>query len=250
MRNNYNKGTFQQHIAFTLAEVLITLGIIGVVAAMTIPTLMNNSQKKQYVVGLKKAYSTWNQALVQMANDAGCPGDLSCFFDSGDADVMGNKMVKYFKTVKICPQAGSVKGCFPDEVASNIDGTGKGAGYDDGVFRFITTDGMAVMFFSPVQDCDYHAMGAPGTAPGSVCNSDSLYIDVNGLKLPNTIGRDIFQFWITNGKGPQLYPTGGPDTGIYFWKGYSCDYGYNSGTVIDGADCAARIMEQGWEMKY
>lgn len=40
--------------AFTLAEVLITLGIIGVVAALTIPTLVNNYRKKQFETGLKK----------------------------------------------------------------------------------------------------------------------------------------------------------------------------------------------------
>ncbi|MBP7212243.1 prepilin-type N-terminal cleavage/methylation domain-containing protein, partial [bacterium] len=47
--------------AFTLAEVLITLGIIGIVAALTIPTLMNKSQKQQTVTALKKSYSTFSQ---------------------------------------------------------------------------------------------------------------------------------------------------------------------------------------------
>ena len=60
--------------AFTLAEVLITLGIIGVVAAITIPTLMANYQKAQYVTALKKAYSQINQVLVKIADDRGCPG--------------------------------------------------------------------------------------------------------------------------------------------------------------------------------
>ena len=40
---------------FTLAEVLITLGIIGVVAALTLPSLITNYQKKQIVAQLKKA---------------------------------------------------------------------------------------------------------------------------------------------------------------------------------------------------
>ena len=42
---------------FTLAEVLITLGIIGVVAAMTIPTLMAKFEKQQYVTQLKETYT-------------------------------------------------------------------------------------------------------------------------------------------------------------------------------------------------
>lgn len=44
-------------LAFTLAEVLITLGIIGVVAAMTIPTLMSNYRKKQLETQIKANYS-------------------------------------------------------------------------------------------------------------------------------------------------------------------------------------------------
>ena len=45
---------------FTLAEVLVTLGIIGVVAAMTIPTLMQNYQRQSYVTQLKKVYNELN----------------------------------------------------------------------------------------------------------------------------------------------------------------------------------------------
>ena len=50
--------------AFTLAEVLITLGIIGVVAAMTMPTLMNSTQGAQYRAAYKKALSALSQAVT------------------------------------------------------------------------------------------------------------------------------------------------------------------------------------------
>ena len=59
---------FKKFKAFTLAEVLITLGIIGVVAALTLPTLIQNHQKQVYVTQLKKAYSTINNAYNKMAN--------------------------------------------------------------------------------------------------------------------------------------------------------------------------------------
>ena len=52
--------------AFTLAEVLITLGIIGVVAAMTLPSLINNIQSKQLEAGLKKQYSIISQVFDYM----------------------------------------------------------------------------------------------------------------------------------------------------------------------------------------
>lgn len=55
--------------AFTLAEVLITLGIIGVVAAITIPSLMENVRNRDLQAQLKKTYSEWNQISMQFMNN-------------------------------------------------------------------------------------------------------------------------------------------------------------------------------------
>ena len=60
-----------RRVAFTLADVLITLGIIGVVAAMTIPSLVTNYKGKVAATQLKKGYSTISQALLMMYNDTG-----------------------------------------------------------------------------------------------------------------------------------------------------------------------------------
>lgn len=51
------------HRGFTMSEVLITIGIIGVVASMTLPTLINNTQNKEFEEGLKRSYSVLSQAL-------------------------------------------------------------------------------------------------------------------------------------------------------------------------------------------
>ena len=56
-------------LGFTLAEVLVTLGIIGVVSAMTVPTLMQNHQRKTYVTHLHKVYNELQQAFIQYTND-------------------------------------------------------------------------------------------------------------------------------------------------------------------------------------
>ena len=64
-------------LAFTMAEVLITIGIIGLVAAMTLPGLINNAQNKEKVTALKKAYSVLSQATllaVELNGDAGSWG--------------------------------------------------------------------------------------------------------------------------------------------------------------------------------
>ena len=54
---------------FTLAEVLVTLGIIGVVSAMTVPTLIQNYQRKSYVTQLHKVYNEMSQAAIQFQTD-------------------------------------------------------------------------------------------------------------------------------------------------------------------------------------
>ncbi len=62
---------FVEKSGFTLAEVLVTLAIIGVVAALTIPSLIQSMQKQQYITGLKKAYSDLSQATLQVKDDNG-----------------------------------------------------------------------------------------------------------------------------------------------------------------------------------
>ena len=66
---------------FTLAEVLITLAIIGVVAAISIPSVISNSQQQEYKTGLKKAVSVLNQAItMNMALDGESPYDNANLF--------------------------------------------------------------------------------------------------------------------------------------------------------------------------
>jgi len=63
-----------KNLGFTLAEVLITLGIIGVVAAMTIPTLLTNIRHRDYTAKLKKFYSTMNQVIISAEDEYGPVG--------------------------------------------------------------------------------------------------------------------------------------------------------------------------------
>lgn len=56
---------------FTMAEVLITLGVIGIVAAMTLPAVINNSRNKQLEAGLKRSYSVISQALDMYQAETG-----------------------------------------------------------------------------------------------------------------------------------------------------------------------------------
>ncbi len=105
--------------AFTLAEVLITLGIIGVVAAMTIPTLMKNTQDTELKTAWKKEYSVLSQAFLEIATDNG--GDLTGAFDNGDGtfasndrDTLRDKFLEKIKIPAKTCNANVVLTGFPD----------------------------------------------------------------------------------------------------------------------------------------
>ena len=79
MKDDFLKYYSKQKNAFTLAEVLITLAIIGVVAAISIPSVISNSQQQEFKTGLKKAVSVLNSAItMNMALDGESP------YDNGD----------------------------------------------------------------------------------------------------------------------------------------------------------------------
>lgn len=238
---------------FTLAEVLITLGIIGIVAAVTIPTLVSNYQNQQYVTSLKKVYAETNQALKQMSADNGCVDDLKCtgLFAAGTTDdTLGTELVKYFKVIKNCGTAAD-KGCFAANTFNNYDNSGGTYPYDSGsYYKFITANGMSFLVHSFAPDGGGHIDCGWSFSSGVTGNLNQmcgyLFVDVNGLKGPNTMGRDTFQFYITNGKGALLYPLGGADAPTTWWKAQN----YCTPTNKDGGACAARIMEEGWNMYY
>src|SRR5574344_915991 len=90
-------------LAFTLAEVLITLGIIGVVAALTIPTLMQKTEERETVSKLKKVYSTLQNAYSRAINDEGELSDWGTITDTAaGSDLVLQKFVPYLNVLKNC----------------------------------------------------------------------------------------------------------------------------------------------------
>lgn len=87
--------------AFTLAEVLITLGIIGVVAALTIPTLIQNYKKREIETSLQKIYSTVNQAIKKAELDYGEYENWE--FTSDGSNALDQYFIPYLNVSKIEP---------------------------------------------------------------------------------------------------------------------------------------------------
>ena len=178
---------------FTLAEVLITLGILGIIAEMTIPAIINGTNKVEYVSALRRSYSMLSQAHQMIASDS---GDFeSALSESTNSDDFANVFAQKMKVAKNC---GKLLNAVDSDCFTNhwylLSGGGD-PGYDRSVYlnafalstnynAFVTVDGIAYLF----------VLGDPTCA-----NADGLcggiMVDVNGpAKGPSTVGRDLFMW--------------------------------------------------------
>jgi len=164
--------------AFTLAEVLVTLGIIGVVSAMTVPSLMQNYQRQSYVTQLHKVYNELSQALVRYQNDKNAI-NLS---EAGMTTVSAaqNFIKDYLKVVAECPAVEAP--CF----ASSYK-TMSGANVNESYFTFT--------YKSYVLASGAAVRPAYSKANDKIVN---ICVDINGQKGPNIVGRDLFFLAIYN----------------------------------------------------
>lgn len=246
--------------AFTLAETLLTLGIIGIVAAITIPVLYNNYQKAQQVVGVKKAYSQLEQFFKKYIVDEGVENlSQTYMFDHGqDFSRLDEVIPKYFNIVKHCPYGATVKSCQITE--KYLFASGSTNNFKDWP-TYCTADGMCFeIYMNGGLECDPHA-SCSGKMKGA-CGI--IYLDINGPKPPNKYGRDYFSDLYLDSYG-NIYPGNGKILGEYAqcedagissqesWEDYPEECGSPNQNLVDpvyGWGCAARIMEEGWEMNY
>ncbi len=178
-----------KRFGFTLAEVLITLGIIGVVAAMTMPTLMNQTNGAQYKAAYKKALSALSQAVT-----LNVALDEWNFADAASGSIDGSYGIgSMLKSRMNVVRSACASGC-TDAIANVKDAKGNAyavSGDPAGVGTSTTTTGIAdnvtlffndgMMFTFPAGDGSKACTKAEG-ATEKVCRG---YIDVNGTKAPN-----------------------------------------------------------------
>ncbi|MDO5436848.1 MAG: type II secretion system protein [bacterium] len=133
-----------QNKGFTLAEVLITLAIIGVIAAISIPSVISNSQQQEFKTGLRKAVSVLNSAItMNMALDGETPYDNSNLF---------GYMMKHMAVMETLESLAD-KYCM-----SNDGGTGSSC-WGNGTFY--TTDGMRFEFYGGAVKTDLSLYESP-----------------------------------------------------------------------------------------
>ena len=244
--------------AFTLAEVLITLGIIGVVAAITLPILIQNHQKTVWVNQLKKTVSTLENGFrLVMADEGvdtfldtslwqnlptGCTGNVS----SSNCDSFFANFRKYFN---VTYDKHATYRTFTNLNNSNIE-------YAD-ILDITLSSGVQIHL-------DHLTKNVLTGNFGPLANIGNIVVDVNGIKSPNKMGRDVFLFGIT--PYGQVIPYGSPAaTKLYCeWHKRTADdlsrclqslmgnYNWDTEGLSTGCSkagngwyCAARIMAEG-----
>lgn len=219
---------------FTLAEVLITLAIIGVVAALTVPTVIRNYQERQTVTALKKFYTEISQAYSRAQVDNSTPDtwDWGAAYSFASNDKIMSILAPYLKIIKRC---GAQGGCFSGDTYKTLNKNVSWWGPNNSGYGYSSAqlpNGLAFWIFTQGNGCTTNR----GTTKelGSVCGYAG--VDLNGFKKPNQLGRDIFYFYLTK---YNVIPMGTKDDNFYTLSNH-CK---TSGTDLhNGYACTAWIL--------
>ncbi len=199
---------------------------------MTVPTLMQNHQRKTYVTQLHKFYTELSQALIRYQTDKNAVNFKEAGFTSDDN--VYQFMKDYFKIVQDCGTDRTP--CFPDEY-KKISGITTKQGWVS-KRHFVLASGASIGTY-------YR-----GDHDSLICE---FWIDINGNKGPNVVGRDLFALY--------LYKDGTIDDLITTSKCASVplteecrEYNYTQYCVSDKAanlhGCFGKLLNDNWEMNY
>ena len=262
-----------RRVAFTLAEVLIALGIIGVVAALTLPTVIQNYQKHVTVTKLKQTVSILEQFHQRVIAEEGSIGVFhgtakTRYIDGimTDGNLWGSLasssypyITKYLQVVKL--NSGGPKYFYLNKNVTSshyftISSNGPSYVLSNGVEIHIDTYSGRVLTNGFISSTGY---------------SYGLYyvIDTNGFyNSPNVVGRDQFRFFVEN--NGHLVPQGSKEYAIkqfankdkteeealnttYYWKkaGVTSNNGCRKENYTGpGYGCTGRIVDEGWKINY
>lgn len=207
----------KKKLAFTLAEVLVALMIIGVIAAITIPSLVNNANSRQIYSMLTKAHMTVSNAT---GSGEAKYGPLR-FWDWNE--MISNHYIKSMNVTKWC--AGNEK-CLPAKYieTSAVTHWWRSANWK----TFMTTDGM---YWAALGDS---SCSLKEGSPLYIKNGCAYFeVDVNGIKKPNKHGKDIFGFVIT------------PEGTFPFGTCPGCSTEHCKDNVGNSWACTGRVLQEG-----
>ena len=231
------KKDFKQ-FAFTLAETLIVMGIIGVVAALTIPSLTNSTNNKDIVAKVRKAHTNLEDAFGRMV---GTYGEIDEWGGTLDSNTLGKRMIGSMKLTKNCGIAedDANKTCFG--AGTQLFKNGEAVGVEKAeaskdLYKVIKADGVSLGISVSNASCGENAGDKVTQDLKEICGF--ALIDVDGPnKGKNRQGQDLFQFYITK-KG--VYPVGSADDDRFHFEKYCTHTGHD--TTAQSPACTAWVV--------
>ncbi len=233
--------------AFTLAEMLLTIGLLGVIASLTLPSVYSNVSAQQLVASLRTTQATISDKIdAGMAlEDVQNVRDLKAF-DTTSLSTLYKNLSKYLRLDTVTEA---------HTVYSLKDGS-KVATWSASDIR--QTNTQAFIYITDfTSDKTSSAAETIKKKGGQVLRRCAVvYIDVNGYTKPNRFGYDVYKYYLAqNGR---LYPVGGSDVSLFEsdgasdesknWESTSDDYACS--LTSTGYGCAGRIEDAGWKITY
>ena len=219
-------------IAFTLAETLVVMGIIGVVAALTIPNLNQSTGDREKVAKVKKIYSNLEDAFGRATAVYGPVEEWFANLPEGTSSNQrfADRMTEFMKISKNC---GTGPGCFADITYPLLNGNKSD---NPNVWKtepkVLLADGTALDFLISKDDCSNN-LGS-----GSLAKSCGvIYVDIDGPKGANTIAKDYFHFIVTS---TGIYPNGAKNDDLT-----KDNEGIKEYCFVEGSLCTAWVIETG-----
>ncbi len=227
---------------FTLAEVLITLGVVGIVAVLTVPAVMKNYRNRMYVAQLQKVSAQLSDAAQAIMNDehvdnfyetkAANPNSCSDASKGACEKGPGYLLNNYMKPLKRnCIDGSDPCASSTGSVYTNMQGQALNFGF--GGYCIYTTNGATVCASYNVNN-----------------NCMSVAVDVNGMVEPNMAGRDIFAMDIHKDGTLSDWGSGCADNSFGCDKSL-CGTGRGKDSVSQAScGCYSRLIKSDWNMDY
>ena len=250
-----------QKRGYTLTELLITLGLIGVLAALTLPNLVKNSIGKvntgslaTTVANLESAFTkAIEQERVENLNEVS-------FWNTDDHTAFIGGLKRYY--TEISNHSDSSGADYYSDRSSALYFTDKSGienpkstyKNDKDEWTIFLSDGSVIFLkFDEDDAIDEETAFERGSVIRDIIAE--IIIDVNGAKAPNVVGRDAFKFYLaSDGK---LYPHGSIEysrfldgTENHYWDTENAGFSCISGYMADSWGCTARIIDEGYNINY
>lgn len=224
--------------AFTLAEVLLTLMIIGIIATLTIPSLKETADKSANLSLLQKAYSSIANVFAQIQAENGPTlywktKDGNRVFTNGNSTNISTLLKQRMNVASesgFMPSDYKIKSLKGDDSDSfQIDDTT--VAIKENTSSFQTADGMMWFPSNTYSGCKY-TKEEEDSSKTTIYLCGLLIVDTNGIKKPNRMGIDVFVFDIT-AEGIKPHAGTNDDCADLTGNGYTC-----AAKILNGNDKA------------